>query len=220
MPTIELTRPTTVRELLFDESSDTEVAVALAAHLPPEGLAARQLSRERHLPRAAYRMLNSRILALAVNFLDRDVRGLLLSGLGTARALVKAAEDTDTAPGDEVVVHLAGPYSITSKQQPYVEMLVDGESVGRVTFELTVSLELGDTSVVVEGGALTAVESNVAALTISFTLEGWAMPLVTRRLSVPVKLTLRPPVSIPTGPSIPVPRPPEPPRTTAGTRDR
>jgi hypothetical protein len=220
MPTIELTRPTTVRELLFDESSDTEVAVALAAHLPHEGLAARQLGRERHLPRAAYRMLNSRILALAVNFLDRDVRGLLLSGLGTTRALVKAAEDSGAAPGDEVVVHLAGPYSITSKQEPYVELLVDGESVGRVTFELAISMELGATSVVVEGGAMTAVESNVAALTISFTLEGWAMPLITRRLSVPVKLTVRPPVCIPAGPSVPVPRSPMPPRTAAGTPGR
>jgi hypothetical protein len=220
MPTIELTRPTTVRELLFDESSDAEVAVALAAHLPPEGLAARQLSRQRHLPRAAYRMLNSRILALAVNFLDRDVRGLLLSGLGTARALIKAGEDTGAAPGDEEVVHLAGPYTITSKQQPYVELLVDGESVGRVTFELAISLELGDTNVVVGGGAMTAVESNVAALTITFTLEGWATPLITRHVSVPVKLTLRPPVSIPAGPSVPVPRPPVPPRITAATSSR
>ncbi|MGY1669732.1 hypothetical protein [Geodermatophilus sp. SYSU D00710] len=215
MPTVEITRPTTIRELLFDEHSDTEIAVTLAAQLPPEGLVARQLSRHRRLPKAAYRLLNSRILALAVEFLDKDVGGLVLSGLGRSRALVKAAEDTAGKPGNEVVVDLAGPYSISTEQHPYVEVLVDDQSVGRVTFALSVSVELGETSVAVEDGAMTAVDCDVAALTISFTLDGWEQPLVERKLSVPLRLSLRPPVAVPMGPSVPVERPPDPP---AGSR--
>ncbi len=224
MPTVEITRPTTIRELLFAEDSDTEIAVTLAAQLPPEGLAARQLGRERHLPKAAYRLLNSRIVALAVNFLDQDVAGLVVSGLGRCRALVDAAEDTLARPEDEVVVHLADPYSITSEQQPYVDVLVDDRPVGRVTFALDVSMELCETSVAVRGGAMTALDCNVCALVATFTHDGWAQPLVERRLSVPVRLEIRPPVTIPVGPSVPVARPPVPPprpaRARAGTTGR
>jgi hypothetical protein len=211
MPTLEITRPTTVRELLFDERSDAEVAVALGAQLPPNGGIAGQLSRERHLPKAAYRLLNSRMTALAVEFLDQDVAGLLLSGLGACRELVRAAEGTSADPQDEVVVHLADPYQIAAEQKPYVEVLVDERPTARVTFDLDISVELCETSVAVRNGAMTAVDCTACALDITFTLDGWTQPLVTRRFSVPVRLTLQPPITIPVGPSVPVARPSVPP---------
>jgi hypothetical protein len=211
MPTIEITRPTTVRELLFDERSDAEVAVALAAKLPPESVVARQLSRQRHLPKTAYRLLNSRIAALAVEFLDHDVGGIVLSGLSTCRDLVKAAEQSRAHPADEVVVHLPGPLRRKAAQKPYVEVLVDDAPVGRVTFDLEITLELGETGVVVRDEHMTSLDCTVCALEITFTVDGWVQPLVTRRLSAPVRLTLQPPVAIPMGPSVPAARPPVPP---------
>jgi hypothetical protein len=113
MPTVEITRPTTVRELLFDEQGDAEIAVHLAARLPPHAWVGEQPSRQRRLPKSAYRLLNSRIAALAVEFLDHDVA-----------------------------------------------------------------------------------------------VDGWSYPLITRRLMVPVRLALHPPVAIPLGPSVPSVRSP------------
>jgi hypothetical protein len=211
MPTTAITGPTTVRELLFDERSDAEVAVALTATSPPGSMVARQLSRQRHLPRTAYRLLDSRIAALAVEFLDHDVGGIVLSGLRTCRDLVRAAEESRAHPGDEVVVHLAGPLRREATEKPYVEVLVDGTPVGRVTFDLQVALELGETGVVVRDEHMTSLDCTVCALEITFTVDGWVQPLVTRRLSVPVRLTLDPPVAIPMGPSVPAARPPVPP---------
>jgi hypothetical protein len=220
MPTLEITRPTTVRELLFDERSDTEVAVALSAQLPPDGYIADQLSRERHLPKAAYRLLNSRITALAVEFLDQDVAGLVLSGLGACRELVRAAEETSADPEDEVVVHLADPYRITAQQKPYVDVLVDERPAAKVTFDLDITVELCETSVAVRNGAMTAIDCTACALEITFTVDGWTQPLITRRFSMPVRMALRPPVTIPVGPSVPVARPPVPPprRRPVGSR--
>jgi hypothetical protein len=199
MPIVEITRPTTIRELLFDEQRDAEIAVALSARLPQHGPVAEQLSRQRRLPKSAYRLLNSRIAALAVEFLDQDVGGIVLSALGTCRELVRAAEDTRAHPGTEVVVHMAGPYPIEAEQKPYVDVLVDDRPVGRVTFDLVVSVELGETSVAVRAAAMTAIDCTVCAVSITFTVDGWSQPLVTRRLRVPVRLALRPPVTIPTG---------------------
>jgi len=211
MPTIEITGPTTVRELLFEERSDAEVVVALAAKLPPDSVMARQLGRQRHLPKTAHRLLNSRIAALAVEFLDHDVGGIVLSGLRTCRDLFRAAEQSRAHPGDEVVVHLPGPLRRKATQKPYVEVLVDDAPVGRVTFDLEIALELGETGVVVRDEHMTSLDCTVCALEITFTVDGWVQPLVTRKLSAPVRLTLQPPVAIPMGPSVPAARPPVPP---------
>jgi hypothetical protein len=210
VPIVEITGPTTLRELLFDERGDAELAVDLTAKLPSDGPAARALSRERHLPKSAYRLLNSRITTLALQFLDQDIAGLVLSGLSTCRDLVRAAEDTRARRKDEVIVRLVDPYRFTAEPKPYIEVLVDEDSRYTVTFDLDldVAVELCATKAAVRDGNMTAIDCTACALEVTFTVDGWTQPLVTRTLSVPVRHTLCPPVSIPLGPSVPVAHPP------------
>jgi hypothetical protein len=196
--TTELGHRTTVRSVALGDGEDDDLIAALAANLPRGGIAAAKMPGHRALPQAAYRMLDNRILASALRFLDADLAEPFLTGLGKYRALVKAAQDSLADPGHkDVMVTLIDPYEITSKQNPYVTLVADNREIARVSFEISMVFGLFETAVAVRRGAIESVECEACSLTVTLSLEGWEEPLLHRKVQLPVRLPVRPPVTIP-----------------------
>lgn len=198
MVATELSQRTTARAVAFANSSDDALARQMMANMPRNGIAVANLPRQRPLPQSAYRLLDSRILNAAAQFLDDDLSEPLVAGLTKYRALMKAAHDSLADPQNaEVMVSLIDPYEITSTHQPYLALVVDDNEIGRVVFEIKLVFGMFETSVAVRRGAIESVECNACALAVTLTLVGWAQPLLHRTMQLPVRLPVRPPVAVP-----------------------
>jgi len=193
-----LGQETTVRALAFGSGTDDALIATMAANLPRRSIAAANMSDERALPQSTYRLLDRRILAIALRFLDEDLAVPFLAGLAKYRALLKAAHDTRANPGQgEVVVTLVDPHRITSTQRPYVALVIDESEIARVSFEISLVFGLFETVVAVRRGAIESVECEACSLTIILSLVGWAEPLLHRTVQLPVRLPVQPPMRIP-----------------------
>jgi hypothetical protein len=189
---------TTVRALAFGHGTDDALIAAMATNLPRRSIAAANMTNERALPQSAYRLLDRRILAIALRFLDEDLTVPFLTGVGKYRAILKAAHDTLADPEQaEVLVTLVDPHGITSTQRPYVALVADDSEIARVSFEIGMVFGLFETAVVVRHGAIESVECEACSLTITLSLMGWKEPLLHRKLQLPVRLPVRPPMTIP-----------------------
>lgn len=198
MAPVELRQHTTARAAAFDGSSNDQLAARMTPNLPSGGIAAVNLSRQRPLPASTYRLLDSRILDTAAQFLDEDISAPLLSGLSKYRALENAARESLAKPaGAEVVVTLIDPYEVTSTQRPYLALVVDDNEIARVTFQITLVFGMFETSVAIRRGAIEWVDCNACALAVTLSLVGWDPPLLHRKLQLPVRLPVRPPIPIP-----------------------
>jgi hypothetical protein len=197
---VDLDQRTTARTLLFGHQRDDELASVMRANLPQVSTA-EALLRERPMPPAAYRLLDSRIVDTALGFLDEDVSAVLLDGLSTCRAVVQAAQDTRADPAHgEQLVPLVDPYRITSTHEPYIALEYDGREIARIPFEVTVEFGMGQTAVVIRRGAIEAVETEPCSLAVTITMRGWPTPLLHRELPVRVRLQVRPPIPVPLSP--------------------
>lgn len=198
MVTTEISHRTTVRVVAFGDGSDDALIAAMAANLPRGGVAAAKMTDQRAMPQSGYRMLDNRILASALLFLDEDLTEPFLAGLVKYRALVKAARDSLADPQHpEVVVTLIDPYEITSTQRPYVTLVVDDREIARVSFEISMVFGLFETAVAVRRGAIESVECEACSLAITLSLAEWKEPLLHRKVRLPVRLPVRPPITIP-----------------------
>jgi hypothetical protein len=204
MPVTELTYPITVSALLGSDPG--AVADAMAERLPTDGIATTALPGTT-LRRATWRLLDSRILAAAVEILDLDVAKPLVDWLAGFERLRAAATATLTDPEQpEVTEILVPPWPVTVTDHLGVSVRVDGRQAAEIRFTLEVMLELGETSAVVSGGAIDAVVADACTVTASLKLDAWPSPLwASDPVSLPVRLTVRPPVRIPL---VPVPRAP------------
>ena len=99
-----------------------------------------------------------------------------------------------------------------------VSVRIDGREAADVRFTLEVTVELGETSAVVSGGAIAAVVGDACTVTASLRLDAWPTPLwAPDPVSLPVRVTLTPPVRIPL---VPVPRSPATTRSPAAASAR
>jgi hypothetical protein len=195
---VGLGHETTVRAVAFGSGTDDALIAAMAANLPRRSIAAANMTDERALPQSTYQLLDRRILAIALRFLDEDLAVPFLTGLGKYRALLKAAHDTRANPEQgEVLVTLADPHRITSTQHPYVALVIDDREIARVSFEISLVFGLFETAVAVRRGAIESVECEACSLTIILSLVGWTEPLLHREVQLPVRLPVRPPMMIP-----------------------
>lgn len=186
------------------------VTAVMTGRLPRGGLAADRLRGSFDLARATTRLLDGRILEAAVGALDIDVTRPLVEGLARFRELREAARRSRSDPSSpETTVVLLEPHPLSSTHGSEVVMHVQGRPVATFAFELSLRLELGETSVVVRSGAITGVVGEVCSLSASFTASGLSSPLweaTAPKLSVQV--AVRPPVEVPlvTAPDVPEPR--------------
>ena len=198
MEQTELAQGTTARAAAFGPTGNDEALTRVMAPNLPGGIASTHLRERRPQSPSSYRLLDSRILAFGLQFLDQDVSGPLMSGLSKYRALVAAANESRADPRQaEVIVNLIDPYEITSKQSPYVALEVDNSEIARVGFDLTMVFGMFQTAVAIRRGAIESVLCEACSFTITLSLTGWQPPLLHKKVQLPVRLPVRPPRPIP-----------------------
>lgn len=198
MNTTEFSPRTTARTAAFGHGGDDNLVAAMVARLPQGGVVATKVTDQPELPQSGYRVLDNRVLATALRFLDQNLAEPFLNGLSKYRALVQAARDTLAEPEQtEVMVTLIDPHEITSMQHPYVALVVDEQEIARVPFELSMVFNLMETAVAVRRGAIELVRCETCSLAVALSLPGWEEPLLHRKIQLSVQLPVQPPITIP-----------------------
>lgn len=196
MTETERRRRPTLRITAFGENLDSELLERMRNHLPSRGIATTSMLESSPLPRSALRIADNRILSTALRFLDQDATLLLLAGIKRIRALADAARDTRDAPGDEIVVTLIHPYTITSNHRPEVTLFVDESEVAKIPFDLNATFSMGETGVAVRDGAIESVHCETGKLTVELSLHD-CPPLLRGSATFPLQQQIRPPITIP-----------------------
>ncbi|TYP87959.1 hypothetical protein [Blastococcus xanthinilyticus] len=219
MATVELTCPTTLWDLARGEADRDAVVATMEHRLPPDGLAAPAMPRRYRLTAATLRLLDSRILRAALEILDLDVAAPVLRGLTGYQRVADAARETGPPTGSgEVTAVLLQPHPLPWTEEFEVGLHVEGHRVATFAFRLEVVVEVGETAVVVRGGAIDRVTCEAASVTASLTFVGWPEPLwAPEPRTVPMSLVVRPPLPVPVRRSGVAPAVPEP-RGTADSR--
>jgi hypothetical protein len=189
-----------VRTAVFDHTSDSALTDRMRPRIPASGLVSDRTRRTHPVPRSAYRLLDARVLAAALRFLDQDPHPLLLTGLARYRALTDAARQTRVAPEKDIVVTLVEPYRVTSEHHPEVAVLVDGTEIGTVVFDLDITFAMGETSIAVRNGAIGAVDCVAGSVTLDLSLAEGEHLLHGSR-DFPVHRDVDPPIAIPAPPT-------------------
>jgi hypothetical protein len=202
--------PTSVRTLVARSASTSDLTAAMATHLPSGGMAARRMGKRFSLAAATWRLLDSRVLTAAVEILDVDVAAPLVSWVSRAERVLAAARTTVADPRKPEMVEVVVPSRpFTHSEGLTVTVRVEDVVTATLRFRLDVSAKLGETSVVVRGGAVHEVVCDVLVVTAAVSLVGWPTPLwKPDAVRLPqVHVPVRPPMVVPL---IPRPRVPEP----------
>jgi hypothetical protein len=208
-PLTELRAPVGLRTLLSGAPPEA-VAAKLADNAPPQGLAKPLMGSRHRFAGATWRLLDSRVLAAAVDVLDLDVATPLVTWLSRYERVAAAAATTLTDPRKpEITEVVLPPHPFRHSEGVTVDILVDEKPRATVHFRLDVSAALAETSVVVRLGWIHEVVCDVLTVSAAFFLAEWPTPLWS---PTPVKVSrahirLDPPVAVPL---IPVPRKGEP----------
>jgi hypothetical protein len=157
--------PATVRSVLFP-SGDSDLPKELDG-----GLAAAVTAVDwSRLTAATVGAVRSDFLDALHALLEVSLGDILVAGWQAHSALKAAAErtlQTGVAETVELVRH-----RIEHEASPYVQVLRDGVEVGRVTFTVTVDIEVSVVSARVQTARLVALHSGDATLTISLAFAG------------------------------------------------
>jgi hypothetical protein len=180
---------------------------AMAANLPPGGIASTRLHRNPLLT-ATYRLLDSRILAAAVGCLDQDVAKPVAEWLSRYQNLRRAAATTLDDPAATETVLLKEPHRLAATRTSEVRLTVKGQQIAAFPFTVAITLDLGQTSVTLRNGAIEEVECVAATLAAALSFADVSPPLWERSApDLELRLPVRPAVHVPL---VPVPRGPAP----------
>ena len=106
---------------------------------------------------------------------------VLVESLATVGALAGAARRTRDAPGSPEDVVLA-EYSISQPYQPAVDVLVDGQLVATLRFDVELALTVRAAEAVVDAGRLTALTIGALVAGATLSLQGWELAAPQARL--------------------------------------
>lgn len=169
------TRRVTARGLLF--GPDPDGVESLARALERRGVSDSLRDSVGALGTAGHRALLKEVARAGDGLLQIEPAALIVNGWRKHSALIKAARASIENPGSTELVDLA-THRITSIHCPYVELLVDGTPVAKVSFELKLVLLLRALVAGVRGGRLTTLHSGVCEVTAQLSANG--IPLVHR----------------------------------------
>jgi hypothetical protein len=83
----------------------------------------------------------------------------ILTGAWTKYELLKKYADRREYPPEETVLLPLAEHTVKSEHHPYVEILVNGRPVGKITFDVTVSLKLESFELKLQDGKIKAVNA-------------------------------------------------------------
>lgn len=131
-------RGQTPAALLFGEHDESQEA---AAQLGLGALLRNKLGVLSHLPETIRDRAVAAVIAATIVLLRFDVIELLVDGWRDHHDLTDAARRTLTTPGSTELVALA-THRVTVSQSPTVDLLLNGELVETVEFELTLQFDI------------------------------------------------------------------------------
>jgi hypothetical protein len=130
---------------------------------------------------AVFAIAENRVAEVLAAQLAVGVGEGLVEGLSTVGALAGAARRTRDAPGLPEDVVLA-EYSISKPYEPTVDVLVDGQVVATLTFDVRLALTVRAAEAVVDAGRLTALKIGALVAGATLSLQGWELAAPQARL--------------------------------------
>ena len=151
----------------------------------------------------ALRTVEQDLAPVAARFLDLDLVSVLLTGWNKHRELQAAAARTQSSPPwpSEERVTLAA-HDIALAQHPSVDVLVNGQTVLTIRFELVVTISVDAMDAFIRRGWLVGLGAGRCIFKIAFSAQG--TELGTREIAVDPRLVVPLGQGIPLG--VPLPR--------------
>ena len=188
MSSSEPAAPHTALALLFGPDQETPAAVAERLRSADIGTDLRgALDSLPPLTRAA---AVDQVTTAAAGLLDINLADLVAAGWQKHADLTAAARRTLAAPGSTDLVDLAS-HRISTAQEPYVTVLVDGHRVATIRFGLSLAFEIGALLAEIKAGKLVALRSGRCVVTGTLAIQD--INVVTRqaRIDLPGVIALR-----------------------------
>jgi hypothetical protein len=179
-------RPPAALTLLFGPGDAAEALGHAVVSAAADGSLGRALA---HLPPEARTAAVREVTAAAAGLLDVGLADVLITGWREHRDLTAAARRTLAAPGSTELVDLA-EHQVTSTQEPYVSVLVDGHQVATVQLGLTVVCDVTAMLAGISAGRLVAVHSGECDITLTLAIDGAEVITRQTRLALPGVITV------------------------------
>ena len=188
MSSSEPAAPHTALALLFGPDQETPAAVAERLRSADIGTDLRgALDSLPPLTRAA---AVDQVTTAAAGLLDINLADLVAAGWQKHADLTAAARRTLAAPGSTDLVDLAS-HRVSTAQEPYVTVLVDGHCVATIRFGLSLAFEISALLAEIKAGKLVALHSGRCVVTGTLAIQD--INVVTRqaRIDLPGVIALR-----------------------------
>jgi hypothetical protein len=128
-----------------------------------------------------WRIVRSQLPEQLSKLLDIDGAGILIGAWNKARELRKYRDPARYGPDDVVVVPLA-KHKIESKHQPYLQLAVDGQEIGRLRFSVDLALNLEGVELTIQGGRIRKIKTGKTLGAGTVKCEGAVLYNIDRRL--------------------------------------
>jgi len=179
MSSSEPAAPHTALALLFGPDQETPAAVAERLRSADIGTDLRgALDSLPPLTRAA---AVDQVTTAAAGLLDINLADLVAAGWQKHADLTAAARRTLAAPGSTDLVDLAS-HRISTAQEPYVTVLVDGHRVATIRFGLSLAFEISALLAEIKAGKLVALHSGRCVVTGTLAIQD--INVVTRQARI------------------------------------
>lgn len=142
-----------------------------------------------HLPETVRKAAIGAVIAATIALLDFNIIELLVDGWREYHDLTDAARHTLAKPGSTELVALA-THEITASQQPSIDIVINGERVATLEFELTLVFDISAAVVGVSAGMMTAVHSGRCDITATLAIQGAEALNKQKRIELPGVLAL------------------------------
>lgn len=129
-----------------------------------------------------WQIVRAQIPARLTTLLDIDGVGILVGAWNKARELRKYRDPAKYPPEDVVVVPLT-KHKIESKHRPYLDLSVDGRTMGRLHFEVTLALTLDGIELTIQGGRIKKIKTGKALAVGTLKCEGAVLHSIDKRLT-------------------------------------
>jgi len=188
MSSSEPAAPHTALALLFGPDQPTPAAVAERLRSADIGTDIRGALDS--LPPLTRKAAVDQVTTTATGLLDINLADVVATGWQKHADLTAAARRTLAAPGSTDLVDLAS-HRISTAQEPYVTVLVDGHRVATIRFGLSLAFEISALLAEIKAGKLVALHSGRCMVTGTLAIQD--INVVTRqaRIDLPGIIALR-----------------------------
>jgi hypothetical protein len=195
MTIAETTRPVTARTFLFQHDKGADTAEVLAGKLSARRVARSALGGRRRLSGSALGAVDREIATVADGLLNVDFKVPLVSGWRKYSDLTQAAKRTLAVPGSEEVVVLAA-HRVIWACRPHIDLLVDGQRVSTIDFDMRVVFDLHGVVAVVRLGGLVALRSGECTIAAVLGLDGQPLAQRQRRMDLALVIQVDPTIPL------------------------